>query len=204
MPDIKLVYFDLRGRGEPSRLVLAAAGKEWEDVRIPFDEWPAQKDSSPYGQLPYLEYKGKTYGQSQAIAGFLAREFGLYGRSNIDGLRIMEVCNLVVDLIQYMSKANLETDEEKKAELGKKLAEEDVPRYLGYFERLLKDNGSRGFFIGNSMSLADLTVYDITDTVLLNSPDALAYYPLIAGMRTKVADHPNVKAYLANRRDAPY
>jgi glutathione S-transferase len=31
---------------------------------------------APYGQLPYLEYKGKTYAQSLAIAAFLAKEFG--------------------------------------------------------------------------------------------------------------------------------
>ena len=31
---LKLCYFDLRGRAEISRLILAAAGKKYQDVRI--------------------------------------------------------------------------------------------------------------------------------------------------------------------------
>ena len=33
---------------------------------------------TPYGQLPILVYKGKTYGETKALASFLARECGLY------------------------------------------------------------------------------------------------------------------------------
>ena len=43
MGEIKVVYFDLRARGEPIRLVLEAAGRKYEDVRISFDEWPSLK-----------------------------------------------------------------------------------------------------------------------------------------------------------------
>lgn len=45
MAEIKFVYFDLRARGEPVRLVLAAAGKQWNDVRISFEQWPQEKPS---------------------------------------------------------------------------------------------------------------------------------------------------------------
>ena len=45
MSEIKLVYFDLRARGEPIRLVLETAGKKYEDVRLSFEEWPAEKPS---------------------------------------------------------------------------------------------------------------------------------------------------------------
>ena len=31
---------------------------------------------TPYGQLPYMVYKGKVYGQSNAIAAFFAKQFG--------------------------------------------------------------------------------------------------------------------------------
>lgn len=45
----KLTYYNLRARGEPIRLVLAYAGVDYEDVRIPFDlkseEWLALKHS---------------------------------------------------------------------------------------------------------------------------------------------------------------
>ena len=48
MSEIKLVYFDLRARGEPIRLVLETAGKKYEDVRLSFEEWPAEKPSKCY------------------------------------------------------------------------------------------------------------------------------------------------------------
>ena len=35
----KLTYFNGRGRGELSRLILAQAGIDYEDHRIGFDEW---------------------------------------------------------------------------------------------------------------------------------------------------------------------
>ena len=31
---------------------------------------------APYGQVPYIVYKGKKYGQSIAIATFIARKLG--------------------------------------------------------------------------------------------------------------------------------
>lgn len=44
-PKYKLTYFNLRGRGELIRLILAQAGVEYEDIRIEKDKWPAMKDS---------------------------------------------------------------------------------------------------------------------------------------------------------------
>ena len=44
-PKLKLTYFDVRGRGELSRFILHHAGREFEDHRITFAEWPALKPS---------------------------------------------------------------------------------------------------------------------------------------------------------------
>ena len=42
---IKLTYFDGKGRGELSRLILAHGGAPYEDHRVSFAEWPALKPS---------------------------------------------------------------------------------------------------------------------------------------------------------------
>ena len=39
-----------------------------------------------------------------------------------------------------------------QAEIVQKLKDETFPRYLGYFEALLADNSSTGFFVGDSVS----------------------------------------------------
>jgi len=41
----KLIYFNARGRGELSRLILHCAGVPFEDFRFEMKEWPAIKSS---------------------------------------------------------------------------------------------------------------------------------------------------------------
>ena len=42
---IKLTYFNLRGRAEPSRLILAYAGVDFDDCRVTSEEWQKLKPS---------------------------------------------------------------------------------------------------------------------------------------------------------------
>jgi glutathione S-transferase len=41
----KLVYFNGRGKAEPTRLLFAAAGVKYEDFRVDFSKWPEEKKS---------------------------------------------------------------------------------------------------------------------------------------------------------------
>ncbi|VDN38140.1 unnamed protein product [Cylicostephanus goldi] len=93
MVQYKLTYFEARGAAEVIRQIFALAGAEYEDVRIPRDEWPKHKSVSittnslfrnaiwpnakmPFGQMPVLEVDGQQLAQSFAIARFLAKKFG--------------------------------------------------------------------------------------------------------------------------------
>lgn len=44
-PQYKLVYFNMMGRAEPTRLIFAAAGVPYEDDRIEKANWPTLKES---------------------------------------------------------------------------------------------------------------------------------------------------------------
>ncbi len=46
MPSYKLDYFNMKGRAELARLILAYAGIEFEDVRYERDEWLQHKPSN--------------------------------------------------------------------------------------------------------------------------------------------------------------
>ena len=85
MVEYKYYYFDFRGLGELVRLVFAATGQKFEDVRIPREKWPEWKHKTPFGKLPYLEVidgsNSFTLSQSKAISRFLAKKFGLAGKN---------------------------------------------------------------------------------------------------------------------------
>ncbi|KAK7102218.1 glutathione S-transferase 1-like [Littorina saxatilis] len=198
--DLKLVYFNLRGRAEFIRLMLAAAGQKYDEQLVSFEEWPKLKPNTPFGSLPYIEYKGKTYGQSTAIGPFLAREFGLYGKTNADGCRIAEVSGLWEDqLTGGLVKSRFGKTDAEKAEAVKKALEEDMPRFFGYYEKFLKENGSSGFIVGKALSMADFYIYDMIDSIVALKSDALKDYPLLQKLKANVEANPKVKAYLASR-----
>lgn len=205
MADIKLVYFNLQARGEPVRLILAAAGQKYEDVRISFEDWPKEKPNSPYGQLPYVVYKGKIYGQSVALANFFAREFSLAGKTDLEALRVDEAVGLTVDFINTIYKAKFESDKAKKEELYKNLFDSDAPRFLGFFQRLLKDNGNTGYLVGSSLTQADLFLYNVLDSLVFEKPDAASTFPPeIVKLREQVESNPGLKEYLASRPEVSF
>ncbi|KAK0050281.1 glutathione S-transferase 7 [Biomphalaria pfeifferi] len=195
---LKLIYFNGRGRAELSRLILAVAGQKYEDVRIVGENWPAEKSKTPFGQLPVLEVDGQTFGQSLAIATYLAREFNLYGKTNLDGLKIDQVVQLCVDFQNSSSKVFFEKDENKKAESLKNLREVEVPKYLGFFEKLLKESGS-GYFVGSSLTLAELYVYDLLFNFQERSIVKLDDFHLLNTLYTKVDNQDKIKAYVSKR-----
>ena len=45
MGKLTLYYFNLRGRAELSRLMLAQGGADYEDTRIEKEDWPTLKPS---------------------------------------------------------------------------------------------------------------------------------------------------------------
>ena len=49
-----VLYFDLRGRAEPIRLLLAAEGAAFDDQVVVREEWARQKATLPLGQVPVL------------------------------------------------------------------------------------------------------------------------------------------------------
>merc|ERR1711892_1483018 len=115
MSQIKLTYFDLRARAEPARLVLAYAGVKYIDDRIPAP-WAAMKPTTPYGQTPLLQWDGQVIAQSMTITRFLAAEFGLKGKNNLESAQVDEIVDTIEDVIGVTIKTHFETDPVKKAE----------------------------------------------------------------------------------------
>lgn len=204
MPNYKLSYFDLRGRAEVARLLFAVAGVKFEDVRVRREDWLSVKPTTPFGQMPVLEVDGQVIAQSVAINNFLAREFGLYGASNLEAAHVDQIVCLGEDFVNATLKANREENETKKAELLKTHTEETVPKFLGILEKLLEKNSSTGFFVGKAVSLADVYVYNLLWGMLEASSNMLDQTPKLKNHQKKIGEIPKLKAYVETRPKTDY
>ena len=210
MSGIKLIYFNLMGRAETARLILAQAGVSYEDKRIKKEEWPALMASLPMGQLPVLEVDGKTIGQSMAIARYCAKRFGLAGKDELEGALADQAVDQVSDFLDEVIKVMKEPEEAKKAEMGKHLKVEKLPALLASMEKLLKGQGGK-YFAGSSLTWADIVVYQFVSLKVPrpNQPKALIEEsdltgcPAISALVATVGALPNIKKWEQTRPVTP-
>ena len=205
MSSYKLSYFNGRGLAEVSRLILVAAGQKFEDVRFEREQWPNYKPQTPLGQVPLLEVNGVQLPQSGSIARFLAKQFNLAGKDNFEQAKVDAVVDTIVDIRTAFIPIRREEDEAKKAELTKKFIAEDLPKHLQNLETLAKLYGNGGaFFVGNSLTWADLFFYDLAETILGIDGTVLDKYQWLKNNRAEVEKQPKIAEYLKNRPKTPF
>ncbi|GFO29430.1 glutathione s-transferase [Plakobranchus ocellatus] len=197
---IKVIYFNLPGRAEAIRLLLTLAGKKFEDVRINLQQWQEMKPTTPCGTIPIIEIDGKRFGQSRAIASYLARELGFYGETNLDGLKIDQIAHIAEDFVlEYGNKYFFVQDPGKKAEGEKVLREQSAPKYLGFFEKFLEEEGT-GFTVGSSLSLGDVVVFDVCTGFLKPLvEESLSKFRFVDTLVTKIGNNERIQGYMSKR-----
>ena len=196
-PKIKVTYFNLRGRAEPVRLLLAYGGLEYEDCRLTpgFEDpkpWMALKPKTPYGGLPLLEWNGETLAQSLAITRFVAREVGLAGRNSLECAQADEVVDAFADLTEAMAKAFFSKDDAQM----KKYTTETCPNGLKNLEKRLASRGGQ-YFAGNALTWADIIAFNFCSG--LPDQSALSNFPKIKNLVDRVGAIPNIKTWVAKR-----
>jgi len=204
---IKVVYFDGRGRAEGIRWILTFAKVPFQDERLTFEQWGANKDQSPIKQLPMIECTrdGKTQKmvQSFAIARTLACMNNLAGKTPCEHAACDEVVECMRDFAEAGVQAHFEKDEKRKEEMMAKLKTETGPRIFGYLEKRITDNGAK-FLVGDAYTYADILVANLIDGIKLNKPEAdfnaiAEKYPNLFAMAKAVVETPEIKAWIAKR-----
>merc|ERR1712061_499784 len=198
-PKIKLFYFNTEGRAELTRMILAQAGVEFEDVRIKRDDWPAMKPTIPWNQLPCLEYDGKKIVQSIAMARFVARENGLAGKNNLEGALADMLVDCMSDLLNKFVPVMFEKDEAKKKEMAEKFMTEQLTPFMKNLAEALKDNGGQ-WLVGGDLTYADICMAQLLDTIDKKHPGVMENKaPLLFKHKEKVLALPKIKAWISKR-----
>jgi glutathione S-transferase len=197
---LRLRYFPFPGRAGAIRDALRIGGIAFEDVHVPPDVFQKQKAAGalPFGSLPVLDVETSrgtvSTAQSNAILRFVGRRAGLYPVDDpMRALKVDEALDLGEDLYHVIGPSIGEQDADRRMAMRKILAEETLPRWAGFLERLLVANGRTGFVAGDSLSVADLKLYWIVDKLTNGTLDGIPT-SLLDGFPTVIAWRKNVAA----------
>lgn len=192
-----LHYFDGRGRMEPIRWLLAAAGVEFEEqfLKTRDDLARLRNDGSlMFQQVPMVEIDGMKLVQTRAILNYIATKYNLYGKDMKERALIDMYAEGVADLDEIVLHYPYIPPGEKEASLAK-IKDKARNRYFPAFEKVLKSHG-QDYLVGNRLSRADVYLVQVLYHVEELDPSALANFPLLKALRTRVSNLPTVKKFL--------
>jgi glutathione S-transferase len=208
----------IQGRGEFVRLALEEAGAEYVDVaRGPAGTKALMQllegASPPPFAPPFLRAGELVIGQTANILLFLGARHALAPSDEAGRLWAHQLQLTVADLVAEVHDAHHPIGsglyyEDQKPEARRRTTNflgERLPKYLGYFERVLERNtAGNGHLCGNALSYVDLSVFQVLEGLAYAFPRALKRigpgYPRLAGLRASVRARPRIASYLASPR----
>jgi len=209
---MKLVYFNVRGLAETSRMLLAVAKQDYEDFRYPLevvdmsthamikDDFDSDKKDGKLvkslNKVPFLEVDGETIPQSITIERFLATRFSMMGSSDLETAKIDSICECVRDFKDMYQKVRVAKD--KDSAMNEWFTVTLVER-LTLLENLL---GNEGFSVGSSTSLSDIVLYSFITNFFDNreaSMNATLATPSLRKIIDRVHSLPEMVEWLENR-----
>nr|APW77577.1 glutathione S-transferase sigma 1 [Pieris rapae] len=204
MANVKFYYFPVKALGESVRLLLSYGGQDFEDKRIPMEDWPAFKPSTPFGQMPVLEIDGKTYAQSFAISRYLGRKYGLSGANAEEDLEIDQNVDFVNDIRAKAASVRYENDPEVKAKMHAEFTKNVYPALLDKLDEIIKKNN--GHIAAGKLTWADFVFAGMFDylKLMLQTPDLEKKYPSFQQVVDAVYSQPKLQAYLKQAPKAEF
>jgi glutathione S-transferase len=212
-----LIYFAARGRAELIRLILAETGVDYQEHPVgqgtpPLDGRPTDFQALkltpqlPFGAVPvWEEPDGFRLAQSVAIANHLARSHGLLGKTGREAAQCDQMLGAFDDVRAELRKLATVAPPERAAH-RELLASQYLPRWFGYFDRLLRANrGGADGLVGETLTLADLALWYLIELCQDNGLGGpLAAYPALVAFAARVGQRPRIAAYLKSPRRHPF
>ncbi|WP_027863824.1 glutathione S-transferase [Massilia alkalitolerans] len=211
----------IQGRGEFVRLALEEAGAEYVDVArreggMDLLLSALETESRPSFAPPFLRAGELTIGQVANILLYLGEQHALAPRSDPGRLWTHQLQLTIADLVTEIHDTHhpIATSlyyEDQKPEAQRRAAdfiETRLPKFFGYFSRLLTNPEQRDWLVGDKPSYADLSLFQVIEGLRYAFPNAMkrleGEYPALGALRDRVAARPNIAAYLASPRRIPF
>src|SRR5215475_11003979 len=205
----ELYYWaEIQGRGEYIRLALEEAGADYVDVARERGSSAMMKimgeGATPPFAPPFLKAGKLVIGQTANILLYLGARHGLSPKTEAGKLWVHPLQLTVTDFVLEIHDTHhplgpSQYYEDQKPEAKKRTDEfwsERVPKYLGYFEQLLDDNGGT-YVTGRRLTYVDLSLFQIVAGLRYAFPNHMkafeAEIPGLAGLHALVAARPNIK-----------
>jgi len=219
---LKLNYFNGKGIAETSRMLLAAAGVEYEDFRYPLtinnwatydftrDEFDKDKKDGKLwksmNKVPFLEVDGLIISQSKAIERYVANRYGFMGETLKEGASIDSYCEFLRDFKTAYHNEKKKPDKETAI---KKWFNETLVEKLEAFEKIISNNGmfEDGFSVGDKLSLADVSIYTFLVEYFDNTEGVLKAYencPKLKAIVKTVSENEKIKHWIETRPVGSY
>ena len=220
----QLYYWpSIPGRGEFVRLALEQAGAKYEDVARVGTKGKGvaalmrgledKRNPRPSFAPPYLKAGKLVIGQTANILLYLGAHHALAPQDEAGRLWTHQLQLTIADLVgeahdtHHPVGGSLYYEDQKREakRYARQFREERIPKFLGYFERVLKLNprGSR-WLVGARLSYVDLSMFHVMKGLDYAFPNAMARgrrkYQLLNALTARVATQPRIAAYLLSPR----
>jgi len=236
-PPYELLYWPgIPGRGEHVRLCFEETGTPYTDIcnadtptgmkdltTLISDKNTGDKFNPPPLAPRMLKHGDLLIAQTANIALYLAPKLGLAGPED-DESAIFHINQLALTALDGLSDGAHDTHhpiatgayyEDQKEEAKKKskdYLENRIPKFLGYFERVLHGEASKGgeWLYGGQLTYADLVFWQCLDGVSFAFPKAVeglkksGKYEKVFALYERVKGRESIKAYLESDRRNNY
>lgn len=158
----------MRGVIEGARIMLAIAKVEYEDKRYPLDTetfaMPEFNEAKAAGlfatnldRAPTCTVDGVTFGQSKAIERYIAKKYGFWGSTDIEGAQIDMLAEHCRDVKQKYADARAGKKDEELAAAKAAFVGSDLASWAAKIEKCLI--GTDGYSVGSKLSYADVALF---------------------------------------------
>jgi glutathione S-transferase len=209
----------IQGRGEYIRLALEEAGADYADVARERGTSAMMRmmenGRAPPFAPPFLKAGKLLIGQTANILLYLGARHSLAPKSEAPRLFVHQLQLTVIDFVLEIHDTHHPLGPslyyEDQRQPAKKRTEafwkERVPKYLGYFERLVERSGGT-YLTGRRLTYIDLSLFQIVAGLRYAFPKRMKAFeseiPGLVDLHDRVAARSNIEAYLASERRIPF